>query len=137
MLTLIYLLILFFTILIVYPFLSCLKTKDYILSLDSFNYFRPVRFKEGYENNNYKPYDKTTPENALILAQQNAGNIEVLKGQLGDVMDIRGKVNDLSGAVDNLQETVDGLVQAQKDYVNDLNGGVEPQITGAVEEEEE
>jgi hypothetical protein len=95
---------------------------------------------EGYENksnNDYKPYDKTTPENALILAQQNAGNIEVLKGQLGDVMDIRGKVDDLSGDVDNLQETVDGLVQAQKDYVNDLNGGVEPQITGAVEEEEE
>lgn len=125
MLTLIYLLILFFTILILYQvFLA---------------YFKNMGI-EGYENksnNNYKPYDKNTPENALILAQQNAGNIEVLKGQLGDVIDIKGNVDDLSDRVDNLQETVDGLVQAQKDYVNNLNGGVEPQITGAVEEEEE
>ena len=42
---------------------------------------------EGYENKDeYKPYDTNNPDNALILAQQNAGNIIVLKGQMDEIL---------------------------------------------------
>ena len=91
---------------------------------------------EGYENKDYKPYDTSNPDNTLILAQQNAGNIEVLKGQLDNMLGINQQVQDLSGNFDRLQQQVDDLVQAQNDYANDLTGGVEPEISGTGEEEE-
>jgi hypothetical protein len=93
---------------------------------------------EGYENNkDYKPYDTNDPNNALILAQQNAGNIEVIKGQLDTMLGINQEVQDLSGNVVRLQQQMDDLVQAQNDYANDLTGGTEPEITGTGGEEEE
>jgi hypothetical protein len=95
---------------------------------------------EGYENKDnkdYKSYDTNNPDNALILAQQNAGNIEVLKGQLDNMLGINKQVQDLSGNVVTLQQQMDDLVQAQNDYANDLTGGVDSEITGTGEEEEE
>lgn len=125
MLTLVNLLIIFFIILILYQiFLAHFGNS----------------IMEGYENkdnNDYKSYDTNNPDNALILAQQNAGNIQVLKGQLDNMLGINQQVQDLSGNVVTLQQQVDDLVQAQNDYANDLTGGVEPEITGTGEEEEE
>ena len=61
MLTLVNLLIIFFIVLIIYQ-----------IFLAYFN----NSITEGYENKDeYKPYDTNNPDNALILAQQNAGNI--------------------------------------------------------------
>lgn len=125
MLTLVNLLIIFFIILILYQiFLAHFENS----------------IMEGYENKDnkdYKPYDTNNPDNALILAQQNAGNIEVLKGQLDNMLGINQQVQDLSGNVVTLRQQIDDLVQAQNDYANDLTGGVEPEITGTGEEEEE
>ena len=125
MLTLVNLLIIFFIILILYQiFLAHFKNS----------------IMEGYENKDnkdYKSYDTNNPDNALILAQQNAGNIEVLKGQLDNMLGINQQVQDLSGNIVTLQQQMDDLVQAQNDYANDLTGGVEPEITGTGEEEEE
>jgi len=125
MLTLVNLLIIFFIILIFYQiFLAYFENS----------------LMEGYENKDnkeYKEYDTNNPDNALILAQQNAGNIVVLKGQLDNMLGINQQVQDLSGNVVRLQQQVDDLVQAQNDYANDLTGGVEPEITGTGEEEEE
>jgi len=93
---------------------------------------------EGYknkDNKDYKSYDTSNPDNALILAQQNAGNIEVLKSQLDDMLGLNQEVQDLSGNVVRLQQQINDLVQAQNDYANDLTGGVEPEITGTGEEE--
>ena len=38
---------------------------------------------EGLEN--YKEYDTNDPNNVMILAQQNAGNIEVLRKQFDNI----------------------------------------------------
>ena len=94
---------------------------------------------EGYENTDnkeYQSYDTNNPDNALILAQQNAGNITVLKGQMDEMLGINKQVQDLSGNVDNLQQQVTDLVEAQKDYANQMTGGTEPEISGTTEEGE-
>ena len=90
---------------------------------------------EGLESNSkesgeFKSYDTNNPDNAMILAQQNAGNIEVLKKQLDEMLGVNQQVQDLSAKVTNMQQQVDDLVQAQQDYANDLTGGEEPEITG-------
>ena len=110
MLTLINILVVFFAILILYQIFS--------------EYFRDTII-EGLDD--YKPYDKN---DALILSQQNAGNIIVLKGEVDDMKGINQEVQDLSGNVASLQSQVDSLVSAQKDYANNLTGGTEPEITG-------
>jgi hypothetical protein len=122
MLTLVNLLIIFFIVLIIYQIFLA--------------YFNNI-ITEGYENkDDYKPYDTNNPENALILAQQNAGNIIVIKGQLDNMLGINQQVQDLSGNVANLQQQVTDLVQAQNDYANQMTGGTEPEISGTTEEEE-
>ena len=92
---------------------------------------------ERYENKDeYKSYDTNNPDNALILAQQNAGNITVLKGQMDEMLGINKQVQDLSGNVANLEQQVTDLVEAQKDYANQMTGGTEPEISGTTEEGE-
>ena len=122
MLTLVNLLIIFFIILIFYQiFLAYFKNS----------------IMEGYENTDeYKSYDTNNPDNALILAQQNAGNITVLKGQMDEMLGINKQVQDLSGNVANLEQQVTDLVEAQKDYANQMTGGTEPEVSGIVEEGE-
>ena len=83
---------------------------------------------EGLENGNqYKEYQP----NALILAQQNAGNIEYLKKKMDDLQNINSTVNDLSGNVVSLQQQVNGLVQQQQQLITQMTGGSPPDITGA------
>ena len=112
MLTLVNILIVFFIILILHQIL-----------LES-------RIVEGLENQ-YQPYDTNNPNNALILAQQNAGNISFLKQRLDALTGINQQVQDLSGNIQSLQTQVNGLVQAQQDYANQMTGGTAPDITGA------
>ena len=125
MLTLVNLLIIFFIILIFYQIFLA--------------YFGNS-IMEGYENKDnkeYQSYDTNNPDNALILAQQNAGNIIVLKGQMDEMLGINKQVQDLSGNVANLEQQVTDLVQAQKDYANQMTGGTEPEVSGIVEEGEQ
>ena len=123
MLTLVNLLIIFFIMLIFYQIFLAYFGNSII---------------EGYENkDDYKPYDTNNPDNALILAQQNAGNIIVLKGQMDEMLGINKQVQDLSGNVANLEQQVTDLVQAQKDYANQMTGGTEPEVSGIVEEGEQ
>ena len=113
MFTLVNILIIFFTVLILY---QTLLANNII---------------EGLENQ-YQPYDTNNPNNALILAQQNAGNISYLKERLNSVQGISQEVQDISGNVATLQTQVNGLVQAQQQYANQMTGGTAPQITGAI-----
>lgn len=117
MLTLVNILIVFFIILILYQILLA------------------SRIVEGLENQ-YQPYDTNNPNNALILAQQNAGNIDFLKQRLDTLTGINQQVQDLSGNVQSLQTQVTGLVQAQQDYANQMTGGTAPEVTGATEDGE-
>jgi TolA-binding protein len=93
---------------------------------------------EGLKNNkSYKPYDTNNPSNTLILAQQNAGNIEYLKGRIQDIQGMNKQVQDLSGNVVTLQEQVNGLVTAQQQYATQMTGGVAPEISGAIPQEDD
>jgi hypothetical protein len=85
---------------------------------------------EGLSNNKYESYDTNDPENVMILAQQNAGNIIVLKTQLDEMMNINKEVQDLSSNFISLQDQVNGLVAAQQQYTTQMTGGQTPVITG-------
>jgi TolA-binding protein len=114
--SLINLLIIFFILLIVYQiFLACAKNS----------------IIEGLEE--YQPYNMNDPNNALILAQQNAGNISFLKQQLDEMNGLNKEVQDLSGNFVALQDQVSQLVAAQQQYATQMTGGSAPEITGAVE----
>ena len=112
MLTLVNILVLFFIILIGYQIILA----NHII--------------EGLES--YQPYDTNNPANALILAQQNAGNIEYIKQRLDSVQGLNQEVQDISGNVITLQDQVNQLVSAQQQYASQLTGGTPPNITGAV-----
>ena len=104
-----------------------------------FYVFKKDNLIEGLENEEYKPYNKDDPNNSLILAQQNAGNIEVLKGRV-DKMDamkdqikseIQQKIKDeIQPQFLSMQTQIDGLVQQQADYANDLMGDKPPPLEG-------
>jgi len=94
-----------------------------------------VGVTEGLEN--YKEYDTNDPNNAMILAQQNAGNIEVLKTNFDGLSGLKQIVTDMSGNITNLQTQVDGLVQAQQDYISQSGLTEPPTITGAEDTPEE
>ena len=119
MLTIINLLIIIFIILIIYQIFLA-HFSDSII--------------EGLEN--YKEYDTNDPNNVMILAQQNAGNIEVLKQEFEKISGLKQQVDDISGNMVNLTKQVDDLVQAQEDYLAENLPEEPPEITGAEDEEE-
>jgi hypothetical protein len=94
-----------------------------------------VGVTEGMDS--YKEYDTNDPNNVMILAQQNAGNIAVLKDNLSGLSGLKQIVTDMSGNITNLQTQVDGLVQAQQDYISQSGVTEPPTITGAVDDPEE
>ena len=83
---------------------------------------------EGLDN--YQPYDTNNPQNAMILAQQNAGNIAVLKQQVDGLSGLNTQVQGISKNVTTLQGQVSQLVTAQKQAADQLTGGKQPVITG-------
>ena len=118
MLTIINLLIIIFIVLIIYQIFLA-HFSDSIM--------------EGLEN--YKEYDTNDPNNVMILAQQNAGNIEVLKQEFERISGLKQEVDDISGNMVNLTKQVDDLVQAQEDYLAQNLPAEPPEITGAEEED--
>jgi hypothetical protein len=80
----------------------------------------------------YQPYNTNDPNNALILAQQNAGNIQILKQQLDGLMSLDQEVQDISGNVASLQTQVVGMVGAQQQYAQNMAPKTPPKISGAV-----
>jgi hypothetical protein len=119
MLTIINLLIIIFFLLIIYQIFLA-HFSDSII--------------EGLED--YKEYDTNDPNNVMILAQQNAGNIEVLRKQFDNISGLNQEVQDISGNVANLTKQVDDLVKAQEDYLAQNLPAEPPEITGAEDEEE-
>ena len=113
----VYILIIFFIILIFYQiFLAYISSK--------------INMVEGMESQHYKPYDLNNPNNALILAQQNAGNIQVLKKQMDDLLHLNDEVQDISGNVATLTTNVSNLIEQQQQYVQTNLPSSPPQITG-------
>jgi uncharacterized protein HemX len=112
MISLIFLLILIFITLLIYQII--LANNSLIM--------------EGLDN--YQPYDTNNPQNAMILAQQNAGNIQVLKDQIGDISGLKNQVSQNTKNITTLQTQLAQMSSAQKDYANNLTGGSPPTITG-------
>ena len=114
---LVYILIIFFIILIFYQiFLAYINSKMTTI--------------EGMESQHYKSYDLNNPNNALILAQQNAGNIQVLKKQMDDLLHLNDEVQDISGNVATLTTNVSNLIEQQQQYVQTNLPSSPPQISG-------
>ena len=108
----------------------------FFLFLILYQIFLASNIIEGLENQ-YQPYDTNNPNNALILAQKNAGNILYLKERLDSIQNdsTNQELQDLSGNVQTLQTQVNGLVQAQQDYANQMTGGSAPQVTGTTSDD--
>ena len=105
----------------------------------------PSKLIEGLENEDtsgnttestqqYKPYNLQDPNNSLILAQQNAGNIEVLKGRIDNLDGVKQRVDDMQQSIDSMQTQIDGLVQQQSDYAQEIAGSTPPNVTGTDQE---
>ena len=128
MLTLINILIVFFILLIAYQiFLAYYKNT----TLEGLTTVNNTTTNDINLTNEYKDYDTNDPKNALILAQQNAGNISYIKQRLDNVQNMYDQFQDLSGNVGALQTQVNGLVTAQQQYATQMTGGTAPNITGA------
>ena len=117
MLTLVNILILFFTILVIYQIFLAYSGYSIIEGLTS-------------DNTEYQPYNTNDPNNALILSQQNAGNINVLENQVNNLSGLNQQVQDLSGNVAGLQEQVNNLVTAQNQYASQMAPSTPPDISG-------
>ena len=105
--------------------------------------FNPNKLVEGLENETtttstdtqeYKPYNLNDPNNSLILSQQNAGNIEVLKGRIDSLDGVKSKVDTMQQEIDSMQTQIDSLVQQQADYGQELAGSTPADVTGTDEE---
>ena len=96
----------------------------------------PNSLVEGLENNDtaYKPYNINDPNNYLILSQQNAGNIEVLKGRIEDLDGVKESVDNMQQSINSMQTQIDGLVEQQANYAQEIAGSTPPEITGTEEE---
>jgi hypothetical protein len=124
---LIYVLIIVFILLIAYQIYLSFNTNTLIEGLE--NATKPPSMVIEYI-----PYNLGDPNNSLILSQQNAGNIEVLKGRIDNLDGIKNKVVDMQQNINSMQVQIDGLVQQQADYAQELVGNTPPAITGTEEE---
>lgn len=88
---------------------------------------------EGLDNSSpiaYQPYDMNNPNNALILSQQNAGNIQYLQQQVAGLQGMQKEVNDLSLNIVTINEQIQGLIQQQQAAATQLVGDKPLTITG-------
>jgi hypothetical protein len=76
----------------------------------------------------YQPYEKT--QDCMILAQQNAGNISVLKSRLDDSESKISKCEQLKNNVDLMQAQIDALLEQQTQFAQSIAGTEAPDITG-------
>ncbi len=121
-------LIVFFTFLLIYQILP---------------YLPSFTLREGLENEDttastttttsdttaveYQPYNSNDP---MILAQQNAGNIEFLKKRVDDLNGMKQTIDNLTENVNKLNDEVGQLAQQQADYAQNLVGTTPPSVSG-------
>lgn len=117
------LLIVFFILLIIYQIFLGI-THNYLLE------GMTTDMNNQQSNQQYQPYDTSNPNNVMILAQQNAGNIQVLKQQVDSILGLSKQVQDLSGNVANLSEQVYNMIQAQQQLAQSSLPSSTPEITG-------
>ena len=114
---LIKLLILFFVLLIFYQIFLAIFGK---------------KMMEGLENEekSYQNYNTSDPNNVMILAQQNAGNIEFLKEQISQFTGLKEEVADIKHNVALLNDQLNEIGQQQATAATQLVGSSPVDITG-------
>ena len=75
--------------------------------------YQVYRVKEGLETAATTPYQPYDPNNPTILAQQNAGNIQALKGQMDELLGMKKEVQDISGNLYTLTDQVNQFMLQQ------------------------
>jgi prefoldin subunit 5 len=65
----------------------------------------------------------------MILGEQNAGNIEFLKQQIGDIPALKTTLDSLLKRMDQLEEQMNNLTIQQNKAFQDLSGGSPPPPT--------
>lgn len=111
-------LIIFFLLLIAYQIiLACMPQNN---------------FREGLEDSKekYKDYNTDDPNNAMMLAQQNAGNIEYIKGRIEEIAGLKGIIMDNCGNIVSLNEQMMALIQQQADLQQDMVGDEPAEVSG-------
>lgn len=82
----------------------------------------PDTTQENTKKDDYKDYNK----DPLILAQQNAGNIQVLRDQINKAMEtinkIEPKQEDLEKQVEANTNSIQTMIQGQQDNANEKAG---------------
>jgi hypothetical protein len=69
------------------------------------------------EGASFQPYDTSDP---LILAQQNAGNIQVLYDKVSKLDALSDKIASLSTSVDTNTESINSIVDSQQAVTDQL-----------------
>ena len=120
---LIRIIILFFILLFAFQIYSmCNPTKEGLVVARS-NDPGPAPPPQATTNSSltYQPYNSNDPNSALILSQQNAGNIEYLKGRVTDLETSNSKINEMSQNMGSMQTQIDSLVQQQVEFAKEMN----------------
>jgi len=120
-------LIVFFLLLIGYLLFHEIKKYYYSVSC------HPYSVVEGLENKDekYKEYD---PNDPMILSQQNAGNIAVLKKQMDELLALKEDVYDMSLNIVEMSGQINDFADSQKQTSDDTIGTEDPNITGATDD---
>ena len=121
------LLIIFFIILISYQLILAIWGTSVLEGLENATTTTNVPLQTYQE---YNTNDPNNPNSALILSQQNAGNIEYLKQRVNDLMGLNQQVTDISLNVVALNDQVTGLVQQQATYAQSIAGSQPANISG-------
>ena len=116
---LVYSLIIFFIMLIFYQLYTLVFARNLIEGLVT------------NEDLSYQPYDPNNPNSALILGQQNAGNIEYLKQRITKLEGMQKEVNDISLNLISVNQQIQGLIQQQQVAATQLAGDKPMQVSGA------
>jgi len=74
----------------------------------------------------YEPY----PEDPLILAKQNAANIEYLKQRINDVDSVKKDVKQNTDDIANLGKQVNAILESQANQAIKATGGKPMTVTG-------
>ena len=96
-------------------------------------YFSSTIIEGNTGNSGYKNYDNTdSSSQAMILAQQNAGNISSLKQQFDQsgANNLKSVLQDMSGNIADLQTQINEISQANQDTATNIAGNKPHTISG-------
>mgnify|MGYP003386946826 CR=1 FL=1 len=84
----------------------------------------------GAKEVEYSEYDMADPDNVMILAKKNAGNIRAIRDAIGNMTELKKAVDTNKTQIAEVQTQVNDLAEAQNSLAGDMVGTEEPDISG-------